>query len=235
MASPDTVSEARHLLRGARAATLATTTAGQPFTSLVTPATAPDLSVLLLLSTLSEHTRHLLVDPRCALMVVGRPESANPQTAPRLSVTGLAERCDDAALKTRYLAWHPYAALYADFADFRLWRIRPQAGLLVAGFARATRLKAAQLTPDTDAVATIAAAEADIIAHCNTDHAATMTRLARSRPDTADGVWKVVAVDVDGFTMGCAEQTQRFDFDVPAATTEDVRNAMIRCIKAILE
>jgi len=53
---------ARKLLRAARSGTLATAIDGQPFASLVTPATAPDASVLLLLSDLSEHTRHLRTD-----------------------------------------------------------------------------------------------------------------------------------------------------------------------------
>ncbi len=225
---PNAVPDARRLLREARAATLATTIAGQPFTSLVTPATAPDLSVLLLLSTLSEHTRHLMADPRCALMAVGAPEDANPQTAPRLSVTGLAERIDDDALKTRWLAWHPYAALYAGFADFALWRIRPQAGLLVSGFARATRLKAAHLLPDAAAVAAIAAAEADIIAHCNADHADAMATLAGGVPGDS---WKLVMVDVDGCVLAHHDQTRRIMFDRPARTAEDVRAALIRLIK----
>ena len=82
---------ARKLLRAARSGTLATQTGGQPFASLVTPATAPDLSVLLLLSTLSEHTRHLRAEPRCALLVASAPDGPNPQTAPRLTVTGIAE------------------------------------------------------------------------------------------------------------------------------------------------
>src|ERR1700722_10131217 len=88
--------EARKLLRAARAGTLATAAdGGQPFASLVTPACTPDLSVLLLLSNLSEHTRHLRAEPRCSIMVSGPAESANPQTAPRVTVTGLAELADD--------------------------------------------------------------------------------------------------------------------------------------------
>ncbi len=140
--------EARKLLRAARVGTLATVADGQPFASLVTPACAPDLSLLLLLSDLSEHTRHLRAEPRCSVLVAGAPEDANPQTAPRVTVTGLAERIVDPALKARYLAVHPYAALYADFGDFSLWRIRPLGGLYVGGFARAARLRAAELTPD---------------------------------------------------------------------------------------
>ena len=81
---------ARQLLRAARMAALASSAGGQPFASLVTPACAPDLSVLLLLSDLSEHTRHLRAEPRCSLLVAGPAEGANPQTAPRLTLTGLA-------------------------------------------------------------------------------------------------------------------------------------------------
>ena len=140
--------EARKLLREARVGTLASALDGQPFASLVTPASAPDLSLLLLLSDLSEHTRHLRAEPRCSVLVAGAPESANPQTAPRVTITGLAERLTDAGLKARYLAVHPYAAMYAEFGDFSLWRIRPLGGLYVGGFGRAARLRAGDLAPD---------------------------------------------------------------------------------------
>ena len=139
MPDDDPAWAARKLLRAARAGTLASTAAGQPFASLVTPACAADLSLLLLLSDLSEHTRHLRADPRCSVLVAGTPDSANPQTAPRVTVTGLAEIEAEPTLKARYLAVHPYAALYAGFADFSLWRIRPLGGLYVGGFARAAR------------------------------------------------------------------------------------------------
>ena len=132
---------ARKLLRAARVGTLASSMQGQPFASLVTPATTPDLCALLLLSDLSEHTRHLRADPRCSLLVCGVATGENPQTAPRVTVTGLAETVVDAGLKARYLAVHPYAAMYAGFGDFALWRIRPVNGLYVGGFARAARLR----------------------------------------------------------------------------------------------
>lgn len=217
---------ARLLLRGARLATLATQTAGQPFTALVTPATAPDLSVLLLLSSLSEHTRHLAAEPRCALMVAGLPEGPNPQTAPRLTVTGLAERCDDPALKARWLALHPYAALYAGFGDFALWRIRPAAGHFVGGFARATRLRQADLAPDPGSVARIAAAADDIISHCNTDHPDAMARLA-AQP----GEWRMVAVDVDGCDIAQGETVRRIPWRGPVADADEVRKELIALLR----
>src|SRR3979409_2226510 len=101
--------QARCLLRSARSGCLATSAKGQPFASLVTPACMPDGSLLLLLSQLAEHTRHLAADPRCSIMVGGVATSENPQTTPRVTVTGVAEVVADAAFKERYLAVHPYA------------------------------------------------------------------------------------------------------------------------------
>eukprot|EP01031_Cornospumella_fuschlensis_P015722 gene15722-19209_t len=75
--SEDPGFEARRIIRTASAATRATQQGGQPFASLVTPACAADLTPLLWLSTLSEHTRHLQREPRCALLFTGPAETAN--------------------------------------------------------------------------------------------------------------------------------------------------------------
>ena len=215
--------EARKLLRAARVGTLATATDGQPFASLVTPACAPDLSVLLLLSDLSEHTRHLGAEPRCSLLVTGSPDGANPQTTPRVTVTGLAERFVDAPLKARFLAVHPYAALYAGFTDFSLWRIRPQGGLFVGGFGRAARLRAADLTPDPAAVAVIEAAAPSIVAHCNADHPEALAAIAG-----LPGDWRMVAVDIDGCDLALGERVIRVHWASPVSDAAGVRRELIR-------
>ena len=225
--------EARRLMRGAASASLATSAQGQPFASLVTPAVAPDGSVLLFLSTLSEHTRHLLAEPRCALLFTGTAEGANPQTAPRVTVTGLAARVEEpekaAALKARWLARHPYAALYAGFADFALWRVVPGGALLVGGFARAQRLRAAALRPDPAAVAAVAAAEAGILAHANADHAGALAAVAAALGGGA-GAWRMVAVDVDGCDLALGERVLRLPFPEPAADPEGVRKAIVEAV-----
>jgi heme iron utilization protein len=219
--------EARKLLRAARVATLASSAQGQPFASLVTPACAPDLSLLLLLSELSEHTRHLHAEPRCSVLVVGEPESANPQTAPRITVTGVAERLDDPALKSRYLAVHPYAAMYAGFGDFALWRIRRMGGLFVGGFARARRLRAADLVPDAAAVAAVAAAEPAIIEHCNAEYADALARVA-ARP----GRWRLVTVDTDGCDLAQGDHVIRMHWSKPVADADEVRGELARLARA---
>lgn len=221
---------ARKLLRAARVGTLASSADGQPFASLVTPACAPDLTVLLLLSDLAEHTRHLRADPRCAVMVAGAAEGPNPQTAPRVTVTGLAELVADAALKARWLAVHPYAVLYADFTDFHLWRIVPRAALFVGGFARAARLRTSALTPAPDAVAAIAAAEAEIIAHANAAHPDAMAAIGAEASGTG-GDWRMIAADVDGCDLALAERTVRVAWPAPVKGPEQVRAELVRLVQ----
>jgi heme iron utilization protein len=219
--------EARKLLRAARVGTLASVADGQPFASLVTPACAPDLSLLLLLSDLSEHTRHLRAEPRCSVLVAGAAEDANPQTAPRVTITGQAERIVDPALKARYLAVHPYAAMYADFGDFSLWLIRPQGGLYVGGFGRAARLRAAQLAPDPTSVAAIVAAETAIITYCNADHSDALAAIAG-----LPGDWRMAAVDVDGCDLAQGERVIRVHWSAPVADADGVRRELIRLARA---
>lgn len=223
--------EARRLIRGAAAATLATAAEGQPFASLVTPAAAPDLSPLLWLSSLSEHTRQLKAEPRCALLFTGAAETANPQTAPRVTLTGIAEPIADPALKARWLARHPYAALYADFADFGLWRIRPGGALLVGGFARATRLKLADLLPEPGAVAALAAAEASILEHVNGEHPDAVQAIATGLLGGEEGAWRLAAVDADGCDLALGERVLRLSWPAPVADADGVRAGLIRAAR----
>lgn len=227
MAEAAAVWQARALLRAAKAGTLATSTEGQPFASLVTPACAPDLSVLLLLSSLSEHTRQLRTEPRCAVMVVGDPDGLNPQTAPRLTVVGRAEPVGDPALKARWVARHPYAAFYAGFTDFTLFRVALTGGHFIGGFASAYRLRQADLTPDPDAVAAISAAERSIIEHLNDDHTGAMDRIAASGTG-----WRMVAVDVDGCDLALDEEIRRVTWSAPVSDAGGVRTELVRLAKA---
>ncbi len=63
--------EAAELLLAARSGTLATVSAGVPYAALVTPAVNGQGEVVLLFSELAVHTKHLRVEPACALLVAG--------------------------------------------------------------------------------------------------------------------------------------------------------------------
>lgn len=214
---------ARRLMRAARVGSLATLQEGRPFVSLVTPAMAPDGSILLLLSDLADHTGHLRTEPSCALLLTGPATETNPQTTPRLTLSGAAAPDPDPALKARYLAIHPYAALYAGFADFRIWRLRPEEARLVEGFARASHLRGADLAPAPGSVTALLAAESAIMAHCNGDHPAALARIAGE-----PGAWRMVTVDADGCDLALGDRVVRVAWSAPAASAGDVRRELVR-------
>jgi heme iron utilization protein len=133
------------LLIGARSATLATIHEGAPHASLVTPAVMGEGRIVLLLSSLAAHTRHLQSNPCCALLVTGAPQSGNPQTTPRLNLNGFAGPVPADVVRERYLAVHPYAAQYAGFSDFSFWEITVSTSQYIGGFADAGSLDVAAL------------------------------------------------------------------------------------------
>jgi heme oxygenase (biliverdin-IX-beta and delta-forming) len=241
MAGPATAEAARRLIRGARSGVLATNTkgespagagAGTPFASLVTPATAPDLSPLLWLSGIARHTRNLAADPRCSLLLMGPPSGPNPQTAPRVTLIGSAAPLPDPALRARWLALHPYADQYAELPDFSLWRLSIAAAHFVGGFAAAASIRPAGLLPDAQAVAAIAAAEPAILAHCNADHAAALDAIAAAESSTPGAGWRLVAVDVDGCDLARGETALRIPFAAPVASPGEVRAELVRLAAA---
>ena len=82
----------RLVARGQRKAALATSMEGRPYVSLVTLAFDHDLSPILLLSRLADHTRNLLADAKAAVLLEATEGLANPQTGPRVTLLGEAER-----------------------------------------------------------------------------------------------------------------------------------------------
>ena len=228
---PDPVRQAIGLIRDSRAGSLATVSDGQPFASLVTPAAAHDRSLLMLLSGLSPHTRHLQQEDRCSIMLMGPPTEANPQTAPRISLAGKAAPEADPALKTRWTALHPYAAFYAGLSDFRLWRFRVETAQFVGGFASAHRFQAADLAPPSAAVTAIEAAEADILSHCNLGHADALDTIAAHHGGQGAG-WQMVACDIDGCDLARADLVLRIPWPGRADSPAAIRGALVRLADA---
>jgi putative heme iron utilization protein len=145
---PDELAIVARLLHGQRQAALGTLADGTPFVSMVAFAAEPDFAGLLLhLSGLAPHTRHLRADPRCSLLVAepDGPAVEDVQTLARITLVGRAaplakDGPDYAAARARYLDRLPAAAMLFDFPDFQLWRFAPTEARYVGGFARAYTL-----------------------------------------------------------------------------------------------
>jgi len=142
----------RELLTGLRACVLATGDGDGPYAAMVSFALEADGALLVPLSDLSAHKRHLLTDPRAA-MLLSRPDDGrteilqHPRLVLRCAADALAKDAPAfAAGRDRYLARHPGHAMLFGLPDFDLFRLAPRAGLLNAGFGRAYAVTPADLT-----------------------------------------------------------------------------------------
>jgi putative heme iron utilization protein len=221
----------RSLLRRIDRAALATVSArhgdGWPYASLVLVATDLDLTPLLLISRLADHTRNLLRDGRAALLFDGTGGRAEALSGPRATVLGRVHAAgdDEERLRARYLARHPEAELYAGFGDFALHALAPSEVHLVAGFGRVQWLPWADVTEPRGDLAALAAAEAGIVARLNgSDGPELAQRLLGSR----DEAWRVVAVDPDGLDVCAGRERARLAFAGPATTPAAVWQALDR-------
>lgn len=97
-------------------------------------------AALVLVSTLAQHTRALGAEPACSLLLGEPGPKGDPLVHPRLTLLARAEPSQKAAHRDAWLAQHPKAGLYYDFADFLMLRLVVRSAFLNGGFGKAFRL-----------------------------------------------------------------------------------------------
>jgi putative heme iron utilization protein len=123
-----------------------------PFISRIGFGLAPDGGALSLMSDLALHTAALRADPRAALLIGEPGPKGDPLNSARLSLQVSAHfvpanAAERPALRQAWLATHPKAVVYIDFADFSFVRFTILGGALNGGFARAYLLTPEDLCP----------------------------------------------------------------------------------------
>ncbi|MEI4473260.1 HugZ family pyridoxamine 5'-phosphate oxidase [Frigidibacter sp. MR17.24] len=136
---------ARSLLDLPHAALAVLDATGAPAISRIALGRGPDGGLVTLVSDLAAHAGALARDPRCALLLAEPGPKGDPLTHPRLSLTCTARPARHDDLRAHWLADHPKAKLYIDFADFRFLAFSVTAASLNGGFGRAHRLSATDL------------------------------------------------------------------------------------------
>src|SRR5258705_6619487 len=209
----DPKAAAKKLLREGRSAALATLMpgTGDPYCSLVNVATAADGAPLLLISRLAVHTKNVLADARVSLMIDERKEG-DPLQGARVMLMGTAAATQDPDARRRYLDRQPEAEMFAGFADFAFYRVALKAAHLVAGFGRIVDLKPQDILTQTDDAAELVAAEPDILAHMNQDHADTCRLYATKLLGAHDGAWRCVGCDPEGLELQLDRMALRLPF-----------------------
>jgi len=221
--------------------TLAIDPPGTPFGSIVTYGLDDRGRPVSFVSTLAEHTRNLLADPRASLLVIEAvPDGADPLAAGRATLLGRLERVGDGteleSAKAAYMAVNPQA-FYVAYGDFLCVRLEVLSIRYVGGFGRMSWVAAddyALAEPDP-----LAPHAAGIVGHMNADHAEAMVELCHAFAGRVDvSAARMTAVDRYGFEVvadvsGPRRQSAfRVGFRTPQVTPDAVRKELVAMLHA---
>lgn len=224
---------ARGLIRQSDRAVLSTALAGEgwPYGSLVMAACDHRARPLLLISDLAVHTRNLSADSRASLLYDGTAGLDSPLTGARVTVLGRFTRTGDPALAARYVARHPDAEMYVQFADFHLYEMTVERAHIVAGFGAIHWISAEDLLFEPSSAAAIAAVEGDILNHMNDDHADAIRSYATGLLGLPDGGWVMTGIDPEGIDLRDGGTVARIGFPAPIGDASAARAALVALAK----
>jgi heme iron utilization protein len=213
--------------RAALACLLPGDTSPRPYVSLVLVAVDHDLSPVLLLSDLAEHSRAIAADPRISLLFDGTAGLDQPLTGSRLSLVGRVAPTEDPRLRRRYLARHPDAEMYAGFRDFRFYRMEVERAHLVAGFGKIRWLLPADYAAATPSSPGLVDSEAEIVRHMNEDHADAIDLYAHKLLGLTGEGWRMTGMDGEGLDLRRAGRVARLALPHPATDAGSARKALV--------
>lgn len=200
-----------------------------PYASLVIVAVDHDLSPILLLSDLAEHTKAIKADARVSLLFDGTAGLAQPLTGPRVTLVGRATPSDDQRLKARFLARHPDAAMYAGFKDFQFYRVAVERAHLVGGFGKIAWIDQAELCPEAPPRALVDAEEG-IVVHMNEDHADAVALFASKLLNLPGDGWRMTGIDNEGLDLRAGGSIGRLALPVSVSGPDEARKALISLV-----
>ncbi|CAH1906009.1 conserved hypothetical protein [Candidatus Nitrotoga sp. HW29] len=224
--------EARQMLRAHRYGALCTLSKkfnGHPFGSITPYLVDHDGSLLILISTLAEHTKNIHYDSRVSL-ITHNQDNPHIQTQGRVTVVGTAQIITDKnQADSRYLRYFPEAQTYFDMHDFSIYRIMPQSLRYIGGFSKIHWIEASSyLVPSYPLVQQ----ENDVISHMNTDHRDTMRRYCQHFHKIEVRHVEMLGIDCDGFDVRADEKILRCDFPDMVLDAQQARHALIAMSRA---
>ena len=228
---------AKTLIRSARFGALAVIEpgTGAPLASRVGAATDADGTPLIIVSQLSAHTKAILADPRCSLLL-GEPGKGDPLAHPRITLICRATKLEPgtparARAERRYLNRNPKAKLYVGLSDFSFFRLEVERASLNGGFGKAYLLTRGDIILDGPAVEALAESEQRAVDHMNDDHLDAITNYARHFAMADGGGWVMTGIDVDGMDLAAGDETRRVFFASPLKDAQDMRMVLVEMAK----
>lgn len=218
---------ARRMLRTHRYGVLSTLSEkfdGHPFASIMHYLVDHDGSLLILISTLAEHTKNIRHDARVSLLTHDHSD-LNIQSQGRVTVVGTAQPVEDSLrIAVRYLRYFPEAESYLAMRDFSFYRILPRTLRYIGGFGKIHWVSAASyLVP----VYPLIGQEDDVIAHMNADHRDTLRRYCEHFHQCVALDVEMLGIDCDGFDIRADGRHLRIDFEEMVLDAQQARHALV--------
>ncbi|KAI5671753.1 hypothetical protein M9H77_12117 [Catharanthus roseus] len=194
-------------------------------------------SPILVVSDLAVHTKDLLANPKCSLLVAKDPED---RTDLVITVHGDAVPVDTKerdAIRTAYLAKHP-DAFWVDFGDFQFLRIEPKVVRYVSGVATAT-LGSGEFSKEEFRIAKVDPIyqfSKPITSHMNKDHEEDTKLIVQHATSVPVEFAHMLDVDSLGFNVKAGYQGNTFKLRIPfsrrATERKDVKTLIVEMLEA---
>jgi heme oxygenase (biliverdin-IX-beta and delta-forming) len=197
---------------------------GYPFGSVTPYCVDRDCQPIVYISTIAQHTRNIIANPKVSLTVVeANGESDDVQARGRLTLLADARPVERAntEIRDRYLRYFPSAVQYDGTHDFGFYRLELVRARFIGGFGQIfwlTREELCMKNPFSFQD------EARIVQHMNTDHASALAHI--SGVGSADQL-TMTGIDAEGFDAIQSGKKRRFTFDRPVRTMEEARQTLI--------
>ena len=237
----DLAIEARQFLRTAHHGILSTHSvkyAGYPFGSITPFVLGHDCQPIILISSIAEHTKNIMINPKVSLIVFEKSEDL--QANARLTLIGEAVQIDksDANLMGRYGRYFPESLGYFAIHDFQFYRVNIHQARYIAGFGKMSWLDANAFNKpqNNEPNKVVAMLEDSMIEHMNADHAISLMQYCQHfyqiKPESA----LLIGVDTDGFDVEVKSDNEvkilRFSFQPPIFDAHSARLAFVDLSKA---
>jgi putative heme iron utilization protein len=229
---------AKTLVRTARYGALAVVDpeTGAPLASRVGVATDTDGAALILVSLLSAHTKAILAEPRCSLLL-GEPGKGDPLAHPRISLMCRAARLERGSnehirAERRYLNRNPKAKLYVGLGDFWFFRLDPEGASLNGGFGKAYLLRRDDLLLSYPVLESFSAGEQPALDHMNADHGDAVALYATHYARAPIGEWKATGFDPEGMDLAAGDDIRRVFFPKPLSRSGELRDVLVEMARS---
>ncbi|PPR43339.1 MAG: hypothetical protein CFH30_00233 [Alphaproteobacteria bacterium MarineAlpha8_Bin1] len=220
-----------------------------PYSTFTLTAFDYDLSPILLLSDLSEHTQNLKFKKLCSLMICEEQkmyeffpkflynkklsyEYEDPMSRPRITLIGELSVTNNKRHLERFLARHPTSTFYSSFSDMNFYIMKIKSAHLVGGFAQVKWFDANEIICKN--FSNFFSHEKSIIKHMNECHIESVnsyaTNLIPNMKGSKNG-WKLIGIDPDGFDLRKKDRIARFCFKEKVNNAKKLRGIFVHLHK----